>query len=474
MPFLSEGLSDHHRGVAVDDGARVWSYEILSTEAEKLGRRLADIGVGPGRLVAVAGGLNAEFLAALHGVWKTGAAVAPLDHRWTAPETDRAFRILSPDLLLLGVLTPDDPARLPSEHRGDTFRLDRGGPSGLPFLPDTGPPFKDLPGLTVESHAAHLLTSGTSGRPRVVRITCGNLRASAEGSRERLGLGPLDRWYASLSLSHVGGLALVTRAALMGSALVSRGPFDLPTFSALVEKGAVTHASLVPTMLHRALHSWAGKPPPPSLKCLLIGGAPAGDGLVREAVEAGFPIALTYGLTEASSQVATAPPWLVRKKPGTVGEPLPGTGVRVADNDELLVQGPTVAPGQAAEDGWLHTGDLARLDADGHLWIIGRRSDRIISGGENVDPGEVEGVLQSHPLVEEAVVVGIPDREWGERVVAVVVASSFGSPSEGELLARARGSLSPAKRPRVIQFLDTIPRNPNGKVDREKIRTLFR
>ncbi len=131
----------------------------------------------------------------------------------------------------------------------------------------------------------------------------------------------------------------------------------------------------------RRLAAWGGEAVPDSLRCLLVGGAPAREELVRAALEAGFPVALTYGLTEASSQVATAPPALVEEKPGTVGAPLPGVTVRVSDSGELLVQGPTVAPGEAKPDGWLHTGDLARVDADGHLWITGRQSDRIISGG---------------------------------------------------------------------------------------------
>jgi O-succinylbenzoic acid--CoA ligase len=227
-------------------------------------------------------------------------------------------------------------------------------------------------------------------------------------------------------------------------------------------------------MLHQLLEAWGPEAAPDSLRCLLIGGAPAREELIVAALEAGFPIALTYGLTEASSQVATAPPELVREKPGTVGPPLPGVRVRVSESGELLVQGPTVAPGEVRTDGWLHTGDLAREDGEGHLWITGRESDRIISGGVNVDPGEVEAALEAHPLVAEAVVLGVPDREWGERVVAVVVSHSPGPALRKELDELVGHSLSPAKRPRAIRFLDSVPRNPHGKVDRERVRALFR
>jgi O-succinylbenzoic acid--CoA ligase len=473
MPFLRRAVSANPDGLAFEDGERAWTYAALAREAEDCGRRLRTLGVKPGDVVGLAGNLDGRTLAALHGIWKAGGAAAPLNDKWTRDERVRALGLLDPFLILSGEY-PDGKEVAPSAFEDrSVLGLAPGGDSKLPSLADVSRSPGPLPGLGSEADAAHLLTSGTAGRPRVIRITVGNLRASAQGSRERLDLLSSDRWLGSLSLSHVGGVALVTRAADVGSGLVLRGPFNVTSFLALMEDGAFSHASLVPTMLHQALRSWGKRVPPESLRCLLIGGAPAPKGLVHAALEARFPIALTYGLTEAVSQVATAPPALVREKPGTVGYPLPGVAAQVSETGELLVRGPTVAPGQADPDGWLRTGDLARVDSDGHLWITGRLSDRIISGGVNVDPAEVGRVLESHGEVEEAVVVGIPDPEWGERVVAVVVTGSPGFSLERELDALARSTLSPAKRPRAIRFLEAVPRNPNGKVDREKIRALF-
>jgi O-succinylbenzoic acid--CoA ligase len=474
MPFLSQALSINPAGLALEDGEVAWSYEDLSREAEEIAPRLRTLGVEPGQVVALAGRLNGELLAALHGIWKAGATVAPLNDRWTLEERSKALRILAPRIFLIGKGPEGRPVDASLFPEQGVFQLGspRGSPS--PSLSDVDPSQGLLPGLAGGAEAAHLLTSGTSGRPRVVRITVGNLRASAHGTRECLDLSPSDRWLGSLSLSHVGGVALVTRASMVGSVLVLRGPFSVATFLTLMEDGSITHASLVPTMLHQALEAWGVRAAPDSLRCLLIGGAPARESLVQVALEGGFPIALTYGLSEASSQVVTAPPALVREKPGTVGAPLPGVKVRVTERGELLVKGPTVAPGQLREDGWLHTGDLVRKDGDGHYWITGRQSDRIISGGEKVDPVEVEKVLESHPQVDEVVVAGVPDREWGERVVAGVVSSTAGLLLKEELDHLARVTLSPAKRPRSIRFLESIPRNPNGKVDREKVRALFR
>ena len=474
MPFLSRALAANPNGLASEDGERAWTYEKLSSEAEEIARRLRTLGVESGHVVALAGRVNGDVLAALHGIWKAGGTVAPLNDRWTRAEKTQALGILTPRLLLAGESPEGSPEATSFSPDQEVFRLGSSGDSALPSLFDVDPSTDPLPGLPLAAEAAHLLTSGTSSRPRVVRITVGNLLANGKGSRERLDLNPSDRWLASLSLSHVGGLALVTRASVVGSGLVLRGPFNFATFLALLVDGAITHASLVPTMLHQALEAWGKKAVPDSLRCLLIGGGPAREGLVHAALEAGLPIALSYGLSEASSQVATAPPALVREKPGTVGAPLPGVKVRVTETGELLVQGPIVAPGQTQSDGWLHTGDLAREDEDGHLWITGRESDRIISGGENVDPGEVSKTLEAHPQVEEALVVGVPDPEWGEKVVAVVVSHSPGPPLREELDELVRATLSPAKRPRAIRFLDSFPRNSNGKVNREKVRALFR
>jgi len=474
MPFLSPSVSRLPGGFAAEDGKGSWTYGELAREAEGVAGRLVHLGVGRGDVVALAGRLDRTLLAALHGIWKAGASVAPFSQRWTATETDRALELLTPSLLLVGEGSGADLTPSTFLSGPVSFRLGHGPDPARPNFSEVEVASQSLPGLAEEHEAAHLLTSGTSGSPGVVRLTHENLRASARGAEDRLGLRSTDRWLGSLSLAHVGGMALVTRAALLGSGLVLRGAFNVAGFLALVEAGSISHASLVPTMLHQILERWGGRPIPGSLRCLLIGGAPARKGLVEDALSAGFPIALTYGLTEASSQVSTAPPELVREKPGTVGFPLSGVRVRLGEGNELLVQGPTVAPGHAKATGWLHTGDLAREDSHGHLWITGRLSDRIISGGVNVDPVEVEHALQAHSDVGEAAVVGVQDQEWGERVVAAVVSVAPPGRLVEELNELARTTLSPASRPRSIQTLESLPRNANGKVDREKVRALFR
>ena len=189
-------------------------------------------------------------------------------------------------------------------------------------------------------------------------------------------------------------------------------------------------------------------------------------------------MALTYGMTEASSQVATATADEVATRPGCVGTPLDGVEVRIAEDEEVLVRGPTLATAYldgttlVDHEGWYHSGDLGRLDGDGNLWITGRRTDRIVSGGVNVDAAEVEDVLRGHPSVVEACVAGVPDDEWGEVVAAWVV------PVEGEfdvddVDAWLRQRLAGPKRPRRWVVESTLPLNANGKVDRSLVRRML-
>ena len=218
---------------------------------------------------------------------------------------------------------------------------------------------------------------------------------------------------------------------------MSVGPFQAERASSLLEgrglpdgvDAPVTHISLVPTQLLGLLDVRGGAPPPDTFRCALIGGAHAPADLIARALRVGWPVALTYGLTETTSQVATAPPSLTSEKPGTVGSALQGVDIQLGEDGEIRVRGRTLGVGYvgagedtlADGDGWHHTGDLGRFDADGHLWVTGRRADRIVSGGVTVDAVEVEEALRSHPAVLDACVVGVPDAEWGERVGAWIV-----------------------------------------------------
>ena len=248
--------------------------------------------------------------------------------------------------------------------------------------------------------------------------------------------------------------------------------------------GEVTHLAVVPVMLRRLLARLAGRRVPGSLRCVLVGGAAAPLALLNDAWRAGLPLATTWGMTETASQIATAPPELARRHPGSAGRPLSGVEVRQDPTGVLCVRGPTLAsavvrgPGMPPEplatdpDGWFATRDLGRVDPDGLVWIEGRAGAIIVSGGLNVSPREVERVIETLPGVREAVVLGQPDAEWGEVVVAVVE----GDPEAvgaGDIDRHCRKRLARGRCPSRILVVEGLPRTWTGKVIREAAAELL-
>jgi O-succinylbenzoic acid--CoA ligase len=290
-----------------------------------------------------------------------------------------------------------------------------------------------------------------------------------------------------MPLCHIGGQAIVFRASQYGIAIILQERFEMQEVIYALENQKVTLVSLVPTMLRRLLGRYEDWQMTSSLRCILLGGAAASEQLLAECVEMNLPVYLTYGLTEACSQVTTATPQLLAGKPGSVGKPLMFSELTVADEagkalpsggiGEILVSGPTVTQGYYKREadtantlagGALHTGDLGYFDEDGDLWLVNRRSDLIISGGENVYPAEVERVLLRHPRISQACVVGLEDEEWGQVVAAAVVADPLQITQE-EIIEFARQYLAGYKLPRVIRSFDQLPETASGKVLRRKV-----
>ncbi|HEX2085130.1 MAG TPA: AMP-binding protein [Solirubrobacteraceae bacterium] len=312
----------------------------------------------------------------------------------------------------------------------------------VPGTARAGDPRHDL-----DAPAIVVRTSGTTGAPKEVTLTYGNWLWSALGSAAALGHPPGERWLCALPLTHVGGLSILLRSVIAGTTVLLHDRWS--TDAVLLGLDDATMVSLVPTTLQRLLD--AGLREPPALRWALLGGAPIPAALLERARAARVPVAPTYGLTEACSQVTTH------------GFPLFCTRVRLAGDGEILVSGPTVAGG-----GELETGDLGRWAADGRLEVVGRKSDTIITGGENVAPAEVEAVLEQHPAVREAAVHGRPDPGWGEAVVATVVLDAAATPEELQEHVAAR--LEAFKVPKTVALRrEPLPRTPSGKLLRRRL-----
>lgn len=334
-----------------------------------------------------------------------------------------------------------------------------------------------LDAIEAAAHAV-LETSGSGGRRRSCLLTQGNVAAAIAGSRARLGNGPEDRWLLCLPLHHIGGISVLWRSFEAGGTVVLEPGFDAVRVARQLAAGAATFASLVPTMLYRILA--AGSGPYRRISAVLVGGAAAGAGLLDRALDAGLPVLATYGMTETCSQVATVAPGRARRDLGTVGTPLEGMQVSVLSEigepcapgqmGQITVSGPAVSPGYLGEPARMEahvTGDLGWFDAAGRLTVAGRADDVIISGGENVMPGAVADMIESHPAVHRCVVFGIPDPEWGHAVAAAVVGDEI---DDGELRAWARSRLARAESPRYWLILDEIPLLPTGKIDTTALR----
>jgi O-succinylbenzoic acid--CoA ligase len=466
------------------DGARpallarehVVSYAELAARARSAASWLARAGVEPGDRVSLLLGNEPVFVELFFGALARGATLVPHNVRLAAPELAAQLDDAEPALLVHGV----ELAAPVHDAAARARRAPRAAPVGA-WLPYAAPCTGDVLACESGADAAIVYTSGTSGRAKGARLGTEQIVASAAAAGAHLGVRAGDRWLACLPLFHVGGLAIAARMAVGGVAMELHERFDELRVAERLAAGAVEFASLVPAMLARVLRR-PGFRASPTLRCVLLGGAAAPEPLLDAAERAGIPVATSYGLTEAASQVATRRPG----DPRAGLEVLPGTRVRVvaeAGRDcapdapgEILVAGPTVMRGywrdaeataRTLAGGWLHTGDVGALDAAGRLRVLARRSDLIVSGGENVYPAEVETVLASHPSVREVAVAGVADTEFGARPAAWIVSDK--ALDADALRAFCRARLAGYKVPIAFHRVGELPRNAGGKVRRDRL-----
>jgi O-succinylbenzoic acid--CoA ligase len=453
-----------------------WTFSELNARIHTTAARLAAWGVRAGSRAAVLMPNGTPYVLVAHALMQLGAVIIPINTRLSAPEVRYQLETASPTLLI------DSPE---TESLSMAALLQK-QPHSANF-----PAFQsmhyDVVPVDPGADAAILFTSGTTGRPKGARLTVGNLLFSAAASRERLGVTALDRWLLTLPLYHIGGLSILYRSYIDGTTVVLyEGSFDPHRIAKMLTQHQITLISLVPTQLHRMIE--AGVQFPDSLRLILLGGAAASPDLLRRAYERNLPVATTYGLTEAASQVATMLPEQARYKPGSVGKPISGVTVCIVGEDghdmpageigEVVVSGGNIMRGYVGYDdlnpsGVFSTGDLGYIDQDGDLWLVQRRSDLIVSGGENIYPVEVENALKSHPLVDDACVVGLPSVEWGQTVAAAIVRKAGVSVTPDELDAHCKVYLAAYKRPRRYIFVDCLPQTASGKVIRRDVAALF-
>jgi O-succinylbenzoic acid--CoA ligase len=425
------------RTALVADGAAV-TYAELEAEATWVARRLAAHGVRRGSTAALTMHPRREQVVIAHALMKTGAALLPLNPRLSPAERQAIVAAEEP------IVDLDDAGQLTQTE------------ADLPLLGEHD----------MDAICCRILTSGSTGAPKPIGLSYGNFLWNAVGSAFNIGVEPEDRWLCCVPLSHIAGLGIVIKSVIYGTTAVLHDGFDVDRVAASLEEDGITVVSLVTTMLTRLLEAGADLSGP---RAILVGGGPVPEEPLEEALAKGATVVQTYGLTETCSQVTTLAPTDAKRKVGSAGRPLLSAHLRIQEG-EILVQGPTVAPGRADADGWLHTGDIGRIDEEGFLYVEDRLDDMIVSGGENVAPAEVEKVLLRHPEVTDAAVVGRDDPEWQQAVTAVVVLEPGSAATPDDLRRHCAESLAGFKVPKRVELAAALPRTPSGKLMRRALR----
>ena len=454
--------------VAVVADAGTWSWRELIRHAAGAADLLDDAGAPPGQPVVALLSSTPSAFALVIGAAATRRGLAPLGPKLTVAELVPIVAALDGEVIVADT-TSAPLAREVARHTGRRLVI-------MDALDQSSRPLSfDIDPLCA---AAILHTSGTTGRPKPVPYRQDRLAARTRVNADLVGLGPGAMYASASPFHHIAGIGMMLVALGSGAALLSMPKFDVAAWERLAARGA-THVLIVPTMIEILLD--ADRFTLPGLRVLQYGAAPIHPDTLGRALEAmpGVRFVNIFGQTEGSPITCLTPDDHVRAAAGradllrSVGRAAPGVELMIERPDDDGV-GEVVARAEHLfmpdADGWLRTGDLGRVDAEGYLHLSGRRGDKIIRGGENVYPMEVEHVLAQHPDVAEACVFGIADRTWGEIVAAAVVAADPSRPLDTEALrAFARERLASFKVPVEWEQIEALPRNATGKVLRREL-----
>lgn len=450
------------------------SFRELYQASQTVARQLASLGVAKGSHVALLSQNDVHMVITIHALSYLGAVVVLLNTRLSSYELQFQIDDAKANLLVTSDQLSYEKEKLEVAQKKTISELQQ--------LPEKEVTLQKE--LTLSDPFTIIYTSGTTGFPKGVVHTYGNHWWSAVGSALNLGLSSQDKWLAVLPLFHVSDLSILFKSVIYGMPVYLMESFEPEKVHDALMNNDITMISVVTVMLQRLLEKLDNESYPEKLRCVLLGGGPAPKPMLEQAQKKGVPVFQSYGLTETSSQIVTLSSQDALRKIGSAGKPLVPAQLQIDTPSsqgvgEIYVKGPMVTKGyfnnttadqKAFQEGWLKTGDLGYLDKEGFLYVVDRRHDLIISGGENIYPSEVESVITELTNVQEVGVTDKPDDKWGEVPVAFVVKEAQNALDEEAVQTYVRERLASYKVPKEVHFVEELPRNASNKLMRYKLK----
>ena len=458
--------------IAIETKEKNLTFLELKRASEQFAKRLSSLGIKKNSRIAILSDNRLEMVIAIHAASYLQAVLVLLNIRLTTKELVYQLSKAKADV----IITTD---KLREEKKLPHTQM-------MTYEETMDLPLHEEAMLATHIHLDNpytmMFTSGTTGLPKAVLHTYGNHWWSAIASALNLGLEARDKWLLTLPMFHISGFSILMKSIIYGMPVHLLDKYDAGHLCEALQKKSVTLVSLVTVMLRQALDYFGDDDFPPNIRSILLGGGAVPEALYEKVNEKRVPLIQSYGLTETTSQVATLSAADAAKKSGSSGKPLFPAEIKIASPDkegvgEIWVKGPMVMGGylndekaneKAYEDGWFKTGDLGFIDSEDFLYVVDRRSDLIISGGENIYPTEIENVILELNEAKEAAVVGQKDDVWGEVPVAFVVAEP--TLSEIELKQHMSERIASYKQPKEIFFVESLPRNASNKIMRHQLK----
>ncbi|MHB8894564.1 MAG: o-succinylbenzoate--CoA ligase [Candidatus Geothermincolia bacterium] len=491
---------DPDRQIVVCDDGRTFTNIEFNRRVNKLANSLADVGITRGERVAALFPNNPEFLELLFAAGKVGAIMVPLNFRLAPPELayilddcganvlvythDFAFQAAALKELATGV-----------KHFIAVGQGNEGDTDYEAWISPASDAEPEVPReVTLDDPHFIMYTSGTTGRPKGAVLTHGNTLWNGVNAILMYTLSEADTNLVAAPLFHIGGLSAAATPTIYSGGKVVLTRFFVPDqVLEFIEKYGVTTMFGIPIMfLLMSMSEKFETTDMSSIRAMIAGGAPCPVPLIEKYQDKGVVFSQGYGLTETAPAVSALPEDDIVRKRGSAGKPCFHVEIKIFDEEdkelpqgemgEIVIKGPNVfkeywkmpeETARALKDGWFHTGDMGRMDEEGYLYIVDRKKDMIISGGENIYPAEVEECIFAHPMVADVGVVGMHDQKWGEAPLALVVRVEGQEPSEEDIINFCKDRLARYKTPKKVIFVDELPRTPTGKILKKELRAMY-